>query len=159
MRITIVCVGKIKEKFYRDALAEYTKRLSRYCKLEIVEVADEQTPDKSSPALEEQIKQREAERILGRLKEDMYVCTLEIAGKKLTSEQFSSWLEQSTLSGKSHIAFVIGGSLGLHESVIRQSQYHLSFSDMTFPHQLMRVILCEQVYRAFRIMNGEPYHK
>lgn len=159
MRITIVCVGKIKEMFYRDALAEYTKRLSRYCKLEIVEVADEQTPDKSAPALEEQIKQREAERILGRLKEDMYVCTLEIAGKKLTSEQFSSWLEQSALSGKSHIAFVIGGSLGLHESVIRRAEYHLSFSDMTFPHQLMRVILSEQIYRAFRIMNGEPYHK
>lgn len=159
MRITIVCVGKIKEKFYRDALAEYIKRLGRYCKPEIVEVADEQTPDKSAPALEEQIKQREAERILGRLKEDMYVCTLEIAGKKLTSEQFSSWLEKSALSGKSHIAFVIGGSLGLHDSVIRRSECHLSFSDMTFPHQLMRVILCEQIYRAFRIMNGEPYHK
>ncbi len=159
MRITIVCVGKIKEKFYRDALAEYVKRLGRYCKLEIVEVADEQTPDKAVPALEEQIKQREADRILGKISGDAYVCTLEIAGRKLTSGQFAAWVEQTTLGGKSHIVFVIGGSLGLHTDVTQRADFHLSFSDMTFPHQLMRVILCEQIYRAFRIINGEPYHK
>ncbi len=159
MRITIVCVGKIKEKFYRDAVEEYAKRLGRYCKLEFVQVADEQTPDGAGALLEEQIKQREAERILGKIRDDAYVCTLEIAGSKLTSEQFAAWMEQNALSGKSHIVFVIGGSLGLHSSVTQRADFRLSFSAMTFPHQLMRVILCEQIYRSFRIINGEPYHK
>lgn len=159
MRITIICVGRIKEKFYRDAIDEYAKRLSKYCKLEIVEVADEKTPDKASPAEEEQIKLKEAERILTKIKEDAYVCTLEILGKKYTSESFAGMLEQAAISGKSHIAFVIGGSLGLHSSVLKRSNQAVSFSDMTFPHQLMRVILCEQIYRAYRIINREPYHK
>ena len=159
MKITILCVGKIKEKFYRDAIEEYAKRLSRYCKLEIMEVMDEQTPDKASVALEEQIKEKEAERILAKLKESMYVCTLEIGGKKLTSEEFAAWMEKAAIEGQSSICFVIGGSLGLHASVIKRADFHLSFSDMTFPHQLMRVILSEQIYRAFRINHGEPYHK
>lgn len=167
MKITIVCVGKIKEKFYRDAMAEYEKRLGRYCKLEIVEVADEKTPDGASPALEEQIKEKEAGRIMDKIqdrihdktREDAFVCTLEIGGKKLSSEGLAQWLEKRTVSGTSHIIFVIGGSLGLHESVRKRSDMALSFSDMTFPHQLMRVILTEQIYRAFRIINGEPYHK
>lgn len=159
MRITIVCVGKIKESFYRDAIAEYAKRLSKYCKFEIVEVSDEKTPDKASPVEEEQIKEKEAARILSKIKEDSYVCTLEISGKKLSSEQFAKWIEQTTIAGKSHIVFVIGGSLGLHKSVSERSDFALSFSDMTFPHQLMRVILSEQIYRAFRIINKEPYHK
>lgn len=159
MRISIICVGKIKEKFYRDAIDEYVKRLGKYCKPEIIEVADEKTPDKASAGEEEQIKAKEAERILSKIKDDAYVCTLEILGKKYTSEGFAQMLEKSALSGKSHIAFVIGGSLGLHSSVTKRSDLAVSFSDMTFPHQLMRVILCEQIYRAYRIISGEPYHK
>ncbi len=159
MRVTIVCVGKIKEAFYREALAEYVKRLSKYCKFTIEEVADEKTPDRASAAEEEIIKEKEAGRILAKIKDDAYVCTLEIAGKRLSSEGFAEWIEKSALTGKSHITFVIGGSLGLHSSVMKRSNYALSFSEMTFPHQLMRVILSEQIYRAFRIMNGEPYHK
>lgn len=159
MKITVVCVGKIKEGFYRDALAEYGKRLGKYCRLEIVEVSDEKTPDGAGSLLEEQIKEREGRRILEKLREDAFVCTLEIGGKKLSSEGFARWMENLTVGGTSHITFVIGGSLGLHESVSRRSDFSLSFSDMTFPHQLMRVILTEQVYRAFRIMHGEPYHK
>lgn len=159
MRIQIICVGKIKEKFYRDALAEYVKRLSRYCTLEIVEVADERTPDGAGDAQEEQIKLREAERILSRLKEGTRVYTLEIQGKRYTSEGFAGLLAQDALNGRSQVAFVIGGSLGLHRSVLTRSDAGISFSDMTFPHQLMRVILTEQIYRAFRINGGEPYHK
>lgn len=159
MRITIICVGKIKEKFYRDAIEEYAKRLSKYCKFEIIEVADEKTPDKASAVEEEQIKEREAQRILAKLKPDSYVCTLEIAGKELSSVELADWIEKSAISGRSQISFVIGGSLGLHASVLSRSDFALSFSKMTFPHQLMRVILSEQIYRAFRIINNEPYHK
>lgn len=159
MKITIVCVGKIKERFYRDALDEYAKRLSKYCKFEIIEVADEKTPDKASPVEEEQIKEKEAARILSKIKPDAYVCTLEIAGKQLSSTELADWIEKTTIGGKSQICFVIGGSLGLHSSVLARSDYALSFSKMTFPHQLMRVILSEQIYRAFRIINNEPYHK
>lgn len=159
MRIIIICVGKIKEKFYRDAIAEYEKRLGKYCKFEIIEVADEKTPDKASAVEEEQIKEKEAQRILSKIKDDAYVCTLEIAGKKFSSEGFAAWIEQAGIRGISSIYFVIGGSLGLHRSVLTRSNQALSFSDMTFPHQLMRVILSEQIYRAFRIINREPYHK
>nr|WP_318683206.1 23S rRNA (pseudouridine(1915)-N(3))-methyltransferase RlmH [uncultured Acetatifactor sp.] len=159
MKITVVCVGKIKEKFYRDAVDEYQKRLSRYCRFEIQEVADEKTPDSAGEVMEEQIKRREAKRILPRLKEDALVCTLEIGGRKFSSEGFAGYLEKAALSGKSDIIFVIGGSLGLHQSVLERADQAVSFSDMTFPHQLMRVILSEQIYRAFRIIHGEPYHK
>ncbi len=159
MKITIVCVGKLKEKFYRDAVDEYAKRLGKYCKLEILEVLDERTPDGAGPAQEMRILEKEAGRILEKLREDAFVCTLEIAGKKMSSMALAEWLQQTTVQGTSHIIFVIGGSLGLHSSVRERSDLALSFSDMTFPHQLMRVILCEQIYRAFRIVNGEPYHK
>lgn len=159
MRITVVCVGRLKEKFYRDAVEEYAKRLGKYCKLEIKEVADEKTPDGASALQEDKILEKEAARILDKLREDAYVCTLEIGGKKLSSEGLAEWTQQLTVRGTSHIVFVIGGSLGLHSSVRNRADFSLSFSDMTFPHQLMRVILCEQIYRAFRIMNGEPYHK
>ena len=159
MKITIVFVGKIKEKFYRDSVEEYAKRLSRYCRLEIAEVADEKTPDGASPLLEEQIKEKEARRILEKIKEDAYVCTLEIQGKKFSSEELARWMEKLTVGGNSHLVFVIGGSLGLHSMVSERADISLSFSDMTFPHQLMRVILTEQIYRGFRIINGEPYHK
>ena len=159
MKITILAVGKIKEKFFREAIAEYEKRLSRYCKLEIIEVADEKTPDNASAAEEEQIKQKEAERILDKISSDAHVITLEILGKELDSVSFSEMIQKLGVSGKSQIIFVIGGSLGLHESVSKRSDKKVSFSPMTFPHQLMRVILCEQIYRGFRIMNNEPYHK
>lgn len=159
MKITILCVGKIKEAFYRQAIDEYAKRLGKYCKLEIVEVADEKTPDKASEVMESQIKEKEAEKLIDKLKEDSYIFTLEIKGKKYTSEAFSETIEKLTIQGKSHLTFVIGGSLGLHEKILKLSNQPISFSDMTFPHQLMRVILTEQIYRAFRIMNNEPYHK
>lgn len=159
MRITIICVGKIKESFYRDAVGEYAKRLGKYCKFEILEVADEKTPDGAGEALEEQIKEKEAGRILSKIKEDAFVCTLEIKGKQYSSESFAGLIERAALGGKSHIVFIIGGSLGLHRTVQARSDQSVSFSNMTFPHQLMRVILSEQIYRAFRIINGEPYHK
>ena len=159
MRVTILCVGKIKEKFYRDALEEYGKRLGKYCKFEVIEVSDEQTPDKASAAVEEMVKAREAERLLNKIKDGMYICTLEINGRKLSSEEFAEKLQKETVAGNSHFCFIIGGSLGLHSSVTQIADFHLSFSDMTFPHQLMRVILAEQIYRAFRIINKEPYHK
>ena len=130
-----------------------------YCKFQIVEVADEKTPDKASAIEEEQIKEKEADRILSHIKEDAFVITLEIMGKKLDSVYFANLLEQKAVHGISHIQFVIGGSLGLHQKVSQRSDYKLSFSDMTFPHQLMRVILAEQIYRAYRIISGEPYHK
>lgn len=159
MKVSIVCVGKIKENFYRQAVDEYAKRLSKYCKFEVIEVADEKTPDKASDALENQIKEKEADRLLEKIRDDSYVFTLEIKGKRFTSEGFAECIQKTTVSGKSHLVFVIGGSLGLHEKVLKRSDQAISFSDMTFPHQLMRVILSEQIYRAYRIINGEPYHK
>ncbi len=159
MKITIICVGKVKEKFYRDAIEEYAKRLSKYCKFEIIEVADEKTPDKASSVEEEQIKEKEAQRILAKIKPDSYVCTLEITGKELSSVELAAWIEKTAIGGRSQICFIIGGSLGLHSSVLRRSDFALSFSRMTFPHQLMRVILSEQIYRAYRIISKEPYHK
>ena len=157
MKITLITVGKIKEKYLKDAIAEYSKRLSKYCKLDIIEVSDEKTPDQASETVEEGI--RSKERILKNIKDDMYVITLEIAGKMLTSEELAERIEKLGIQGKSSIAFVIGGSIGLGKEVLKRSDYALSFSKMTFPHQLMRVILLEQVYRSYRIMNGEPYHK
>ena len=159
MKITIIAVGKVKEKFYRDAIDEFTKRLSRYCKLEIVEVTDEKTPDNASPAEELKIKAKEGDRILASIRDDMYVIALAIEGKQLSSVELADKINQLGISGKSSIAFVIGGSLGLDGRVLGRADYKLSFSPMTFPHQLMRVILLEQIYRSYRIISGEPYHK
>ena len=159
MKITIITVGKLKEKYLKDAIAEYSKRLSKYCKLEIVEVADEKTPENASKVVEDAIRSKEAERILKYVKEDAFVITLEIAGKQLTSEEFADKIEQLGVRGVSHIIFIIGGSIGLGKEVLAKSDFALSFSKMTFPHQLMRVILLEQVYRSYRIISGEPYHK
>ena len=159
MKITIVCVGKIKEKFYRDALAEYTKRLSRYCSLSITEVADEKTKEQASDVECAIIKDREGERILKSIREDGYVIALAIDGKNLDSVELSRKIENLALTGKSNLYFVIGGSLGLSDEVMKRADYKLSFSRMTFPHQLMRVILLEQIYRSYRIINHEPYHK
>ena len=159
MKITIIAVGKIKEKFYRDAIDEYAKRLSKYCKFEVIEVADEKTQDKCSETEEQLILSKEADKIMKHIRPDMYVYALAIKGKKLDSVAFANDINQLGLSGKSSIAFVIGGSLGLHDSVLKRSDKQLSFSDMTFPHQLMRVILSEQIYRCYRIIANEPYHK
>ena len=159
MKITLITVGKIKEKYLRDAIAEYSKRLSRYCKLEIIEVADEKTPDHASNVMEITIRDKEAERIMKYVKEDAYVITLEINGKLISSEELSAKINQLGIQGTSHIIFIIGGSIGLGKEVLARSDYALSFSKMTFPHQLMRVILLEQIYRSYRIINGEPYHK
>ena len=159
MKIKIICVGKIKEKFFQMAIDEYSKRLSRYCKLEIIEVADEKTPDGCSEVVKEQIKAKEGERINSYIKDDDYTIALAINGKNLDSVAFAEKIEKLGINGVSSIAFIIGGSLGLDDKILKGSDFLLSFSDMTFPHQLMRVILCEQVYRAYRIMNGEPYHK
>ena len=159
MKITCVAVGKIKEMYFSEAVKEYAKRLSRYCKLEIVELPDEKTPDGASAAEEAAILEREGERILKAVREDAYVIALAIKGKALDSVEFSRRLERLGGEGKSHIVFVIGGSLGLSPAVMKRADESVSFSRMTFPHQLMRVILLEQVYRGFRIMKGEPYHK
>lgn len=159
MKITIVAVGKIKEKYLKDAVSEYGKRLSKYCKLEVIEVADEKTPDHASENVENLIRAKEAERILKHIKDDAYVVTLEIQGKMLTSEELAEKIEALGVQGVSHITFVIGGSIGLGADVLKRSDYALSFSKMTFPHQLMRVILLEQVYRSYRIISGAPYHK
>ncbi|HEY9574690.1 MAG TPA: 23S rRNA (pseudouridine(1915)-N(3))-methyltransferase RlmH [Lachnospiraceae bacterium] len=159
MRIKILCVGKIKEKYLKDAIEEYAKRLQRYCKLEIIEVADEKTPDKAGYALEEKIKEIEGERLRKMIREDDYVISLAIDGKMSDSLEFAKSIEKLQVTGKSNICFVIGGSLGLEDSLIRNSHEKMSFSKMTFPHQLMRVILLEQIYRSFRIIANEPYHK
>ena len=159
MKITLITVGKIKENYLKDAIAEYTKRLGKYCKLNIVEVADEKTPDNACEVVEDVIRAKEAERILKNIRDDAYVITLEIQGKQLTSEELADKIDKLGVQGTSHITFVIGGSIGLGKDVLNRSDYALSFSKMTFPHQLMRVILLEQIYRSYRIINGEPYHK
>ena len=159
MNITIYTVGKIKENFYRQAIAEYSKRLGRYCKLKIVEVSDEKTPDGASEAVERAIKEKEGERLLKQVRDHTYLIALAIDGKKLDSVAFSEKIESLGLHGVSDIGFVIGGSLGLSDAVLKRADWKLSFSDMTFPHQLMRVILLEQIYRAYRILSHEPYHK
>ncbi|MCR5102607.1 MAG: 23S rRNA (pseudouridine(1915)-N(3))-methyltransferase RlmH [Butyrivibrio sp.] len=157
--INVVCVGRIKEKYWNDAISEYSKRLSRYCKLNIIEVSDEKTPDNAPEAIELQIKDKEGERILKKISDNAYVIALAIDGKKYTSTALSNHVKELEVRGKSNITFVIGGSLGLSSKVFERSSEKLSFSDMTYPHQMMRVILLEQIYRCYKISNGEPYHK
>jgi 23S rRNA (pseudouridine1915-N3)-methyltransferase len=152
-------VGKLKEKYLVQGVGEYTKRLSRYCNLELIELADEKTPDNASEALEESIRKKEGERILRALKEDSYCIALAIEGNMLSSEELALKIDNLGITGKSHISFIIGGSLGLSVEVLKRADYKLSFSKMTFPHQLMRMILLEQIYRAYRIISNEPYHK
>lgn len=155
MKISLITVGKVKEKYLRDAIAEYSKRLSRYCKLDIVEVADEKTPEHASEGVERQIKAKEGERIAKHIRDDAFV----IEGHQLTSEELARKIDGLGLHGTSHIQLIIGGSLGLDPTILKRANYLLSFSKMTFPHQLMRVILLEQIYRAYKINAGEPYHK
>jgi len=159
IKITILCVGKIKEKYWNDAIAEYKKRLGRYCKIEIIEVQDEKTIDNAPLAMDEKVKQKEGERILKHIDDKAYVIALAIDGKKTDSVGFSKQIEKYGIDGYSHIQFIIGGSLGLSKEVLDKSDGKISFSDMTFPHQMMRVILLEQIYRAYKIKSGEPYHK
>lgn len=159
MKITIVSVGKLKEKYLKQGIQEYLKRLSTYAKVNIVEVADEKAPETMSEAEMLEVKRKEGERILGNMSPDTFVITLEITGKMLSSEQLAAKMDELATYGKSKVAFVIGGSLGLSEAVEKRSNLALSFSKLTFPHQVMRLILLEQVYRAFRINRGEPYHK
>lgn len=159
MNITVICVGKLKEKYLKSAIDEYSKRLSRYCKLDIIELNDEKTPDNASPKEELLIKEKEGNNILKHIKDNMYVIALDIQGEMPSSEELAELISDSGLRGNSNIAFIIGGSLGLSKEVLSRADYKLSFSRMTFPHQLFRVMLLEQVYRGFRIINGEPYHK
>ena len=159
MGITIVSVGKIKEKYLKMAIDEYAKRLSKYCKLDFIEVADEKTPDNASEALNEKIKDIEGDRILNNIKNDAYVIALAIEGESISSEKLAKKMDNLAVSGKSNIVFVIGGSLGLSSKVLNRANFLLSFSKMTFPHQLMKVILLEQIYRTYRINKNEPYHK
>lgn len=159
IKISILCVGKIKEKYWNDAIAEYKKRLTRYCKIEIIEVADEKTPENAPPALEEQIKQKEGKKIISHIDSKAMVVALAINGKKYDSLSFAKEIQKDGVNGISHIQFIIGGSLGLSNEVLGLANRKISFSDMTFPHQMMRVILLEQVYRGYKIISGEPYHK
>ena len=159
MKITIISVGKIKEKFFVDAIKEYSKRLSKYCKLNIVEVKDEKTKENASQTEEDIVKETEGKRILDKISDSSKVIALAIEGNELDSVELAKQIEEFRISGTSDITFVIGGSLGLHKTVLDRADMKLSFSKMTFPHQLMRVILLEQIYRSFRIINNEPYHK
>ncbi len=159
MEIRIISVGKIKEKYLNDGIAEYSKRLSRYCKLTFCQAADEKTPDGASEALNEQIKNIEGQRLMKYIRDRDYVIALAIDGKMLDSVELSQKLERLGVEGKSSVAFVIGGSLGMSDEVLKRADYRLSFSRMTFPHQMMQMILLEQIYRSYRILNHEPYHK
>lgn len=159
MKITVICVGKSNEKFYTDAVKEYAKRLSRYCKLDMIEVADEKTVENASENVDLMIKRKEGDRILKNVPDDSYVIAMAIEGKMMTSVELSEKINDLAISGKSSITFIIGGSLGLAPEVMARADYKLSFSKMTFPHMLFRVMLLEQIYRSFRIINHEPYHK
>ena len=159
MKITIISVGKIKEKFFDDAIKEYSKRLSKYCKLNIVEVKDEKTKENASQTEEDIVKETEGKRILDKISDSSKVIALVIEGKELDSVELAKQIEEFRVNGVSDVTFVIGGSLGLHKTVLDRADMKLSFSKMTFPHQLMRVFLLEQIYRSFRIINNEPYHK
>lgn len=159
MNISIITVGKLKEKYLKQGIDEYLKRMSAYAKVEIIEVADEKAPEILSESEMLQVKEKEGERILAKLHPDTYIIALAIEGKQKSSEELADTLDKLATYGKSKIAFVIGGSLGLSQQVLQRSDEKLSFSKMTFPHQLMRLVLVEQIYRAFRIMRGEPYHK
>lgn len=159
MNITIISVGKIKEKYLKSAINEYSKRLSRYCKLKLIEVTDEKAPENLSQTEMDNIKDKEGAGILKNIKEGAYIIALDIKGKMISSEELAKKLDTLGIQGKSNVVFIIGGSLGLSKNILNRADFKLSFSPMTFPHQLMKVILLEQVYRGFRINRGEPYHK
>ncbi len=159
IKISIISVGRIKEKYLKLGIEEFSKRLSKYCKLDIIEVNDEKAPENLSSKEMNIVKDKEGKSILSKIKQTQYVVALAIDGDKLSSEKFAKKLDKLSLEGNSHICFVIGGSLGLSDEVLSRADMKMSFSDMTFPHQMMRLILLEQIYRCFRINNHEPYHK
>lgn len=159
MNITIISVGKLKEKYLKLGIDEYSKRLTRYAKMNIIEIPDEKAPENLSSAEEQIVKNKEGEGILKNIKDGMYVIALDLKGKMLSSEELADKLQSLGITGSSNIAFIIGGSLGLSEDVLKRADYKLCFSPMTFPHQLMKLILLEQIYRGFRIIKNEPYHK
>ncbi len=159
MNVTIVCIGKLKEKYWRDAVSEYMKRLKGYCAPKIIELKEARLPQSAGTAEEQAVKEAEGREILGKIAPHQFVISLEIQGKKVSSPAFAEKIRGLALDGRSDLVFVIGGSLGLSPAVSQRADWKLSFSDMTFPHQLMRVILLEQVYRAFKIIHNEPYHK
>ncbi len=159
MNIKLITVGKIKENYYKDAISEYSKRLTSYCKLNIIEVNDEKTKEGASDNENEVVLRKEKDRILKHINDSDYVIALAIDGKSMDSVEFANVINKLGINSVSNICFIIGGSLGLHNDVLSKANMRLSFSDMTFPHQLMRVILLEQIYRAYRIINNEPYHK
>jgi 23S rRNA (pseudouridine1915-N3)-methyltransferase len=159
MKITVICVGKLKERYLKEGIGEYSKRLSRFCDLQLLEVEDEQAPENLSAMQEEQVKKKEAAKISGKIKEGTFLIVLDVRGEKKSSEGFASSLQACFTGGKSNITFVIGGSLGLDAELVKKADLRLSLSDMTFPHQLTRLILLEQLFRAFKIINGETYHK
>ncbi|MGP4081320.1 23S rRNA (pseudouridine(1915)-N(3))-methyltransferase RlmH [Pseudalkalibacillus sp. R45] len=159
MNIQIITVGKLKEKYLKQGIAEYVKRIGPYAKIEVIEVPDEKASEQLSENEMEKVKDAEGSRLLAKIGQDVHVIALAIEGKQQTSEQLAKNLDQLATYGRSKVAFVIGGSLGLSEAVLNRSNDQLSFSKMTFPHQLMRLILVEQIYRAFKINRGEPYHK
>ena len=158
LTINIICVGKLKEKFFKNAIDEYSKRLSKYCKLNIIELPDEKIPEKTNPNIENEIKTKECNNIINHIKKDSYVISLDLTGKQLSSEEFSKNIENISMQS-SQITFIIGGSLGLTDKVLSMSNQKICFSKMTFPHQLIRVFLLEQIFRAFKISNGETYHR
>ncbi|CAK7035917.1 MAG: Ribosomal RNA large subunit methyltransferase H [Peptostreptococcus russellii] len=159
IKISLITVGKIKEKYIKLGIDEFSKRLSKYCKLDIIEVSDEKAPENLSEKEMEMVKKKEGFSILSKIKQNQYVIALAIDGEKMSSETFADKIEALSLTGNSHLCFVIGGSLGLSDDVLTRANMKMSFSDMTFPHQMMRLILLEQIYRCFRINNHEPYHK
>ena len=159
MNINIICVGKIKESFYREAIDEYSKRLNNYCSLSIIELKDEKIPNNPSEKDNQIVKEKEGNNILSHIKKDTYLICLDLKGKQYTSEEFSQKISNINNNISSSITFVIGGSLGISQNVLKKANESISFSKMTFPHQLFRVILLEQIYRAFKIMNNETYHK
>lgn len=158
LTINIVCIGKLKEKFFKDAVDEYSKRLSKYCKLNIIELPDEKISDKINDSIIHDIKQKECNNIITHIKKDSYIIALDLSGKEFTSENFSKKIENLSMT-TSNITFVIGGSLGLNEDILKISNEKICFSKMTFPHQLIRIFLLEQVFRAFKISNNETYHR
>ena len=159
MNISVICIGKLKEKYWTQAVEEYSRRLKSYCSLNIVELKEARLPDKAGSAEELAVKEAEGDAILKKIRETDYVISLEVNGKALSSEKLADKIQNLAVNGRSNVVFVIGGSLGLSEAVSRRADFKLSFSAMTFPHQMMRVILLEQVYRSFKIIRGETYHK
>lgn len=158
LSINIICIGKIKEKFFKDAINEYSKRLSKYCKLNILELPDEKIPDKTNTSIEDEIKTKECNNIINHIKKASYIICLDLKGNQLSSEEFSKNIENISMKS-SNITFIIGGSLGLTEKILNLSNQKICFSKMTFPHQLIRIFLLEQLFRSFKISKGETYHK